>query len=322
MTHSIGLATVALATGLLTACGGSDDGPPALLSASAPTMALAVSGTARMITVTNLGPHPTEAMQASATGLPTGSWMRSTCPTQLMPGASCLLLITPGALPSAVRGDLAPVPAKVTIAGDNTNTMDISVSVLTHGSVHEGGHVFALDDATPLTHSVGGKVLATAEVASAHWSPSLDAVVGVDDDSTAAQGGCDAAADGRCNTQRILAQYPTGSRDFAAALCADSRHGGFDGWYLPAVCELTYSAGAGGLCGTQAAPRVPDNVRSRLHDGDRVGSFGLAYWSSTQSSQSPADHAHMVVFELSILSSAMGKNVGTPPSRCARAITP
>jgi hypothetical protein len=30
----------------------------------------------------------------------------------------------------------------------------------------------------------------------------------------------------------------------------------------------------------------------------------------------------MVVFELSILSSAMGKNVGTPPSRCARAITP
>ena len=99
MTHPIALATLALTTGLLSACGGTDDGPPALLTASAPTLALAVSGTARMITLTNLGPEPTEALQASATGLPTDSWMRSTCPTQLMPGASCLVLVTPGALP-------------------------------------------------------------------------------------------------------------------------------------------------------------------------------------------------------------------------------
>ena len=79
-----------LAALLLTACGGGYGGPPAELNAPTTHMVLAAAGTARMVTVTNLGPEPAEALKASATGLPTGSWMRSTCPTQLMPGASCL----------------------------------------------------------------------------------------------------------------------------------------------------------------------------------------------------------------------------------------
>jgi hypothetical protein len=293
-----------------------------MLITPAPTLALAASGTARLITVTNLGPQAADALQANAVGLPTGSGLRSSCPTRLEPGAFCLLLITPGALPTAAPGDPAPMPATVTVTGANTNALAVGVSVLVHGSVHQGGHVFALDDTSPFTGSVAGKLLATVEVGNVNWSPSLTAVAGVNDDSTAARGGCDGAIDGRCNTARILAQYPTDSRNFAAAACADSRHGGFDDWYLPAVCELSYSADVGGLCGTQAAPRLPDNVRSKLYDAGPIGSFDLAYWSSTQSSQSPADHAHMAVFGLGVLTSAMGKHVGTPPSRCARAITP
>lgn len=323
MNRPIRLTAVALSTSLLAACGGGDSGPPAKLITPAPTLVLAASGTARLITVTNQGPQPTEALQASATGLPAGSWLRSTCPANLDPGASCLLLVTPGALPSAAPGDLAPVPATVTVTGANTNPIDVSVSVLGYGSVHQGGYVFALDDTAPLTDSVGGKVLATVEAGSAHWSPTNTAVAGVNGDSTAAQGGCDGAVDGRCNTGRILAQYPSDSRDFPAALCADSRHGGFADWYLPAVCELSYDDGVThNLCGTQAAPRMRDNARSRLYDGGPIGSFGLAYWSSTQSAQSPADTAHMAVFGLSTFTSAMGKQVGTPPSKCARAITP
>lgn len=322
MNRPLHLAAVVLSTSLLAACGGGDGGPPAKLITPAPTLALATSGTARLITVTNQGPQPTEALRASAAGLPAGSWLRSTCPPDLEPGASCLLLVTPGALPSAAPGDLAPVPATVTVTGANTNAIDVRVSVLGYGSVHQGGYVFALDDTVPLTDSVGGKVAATAEVSNVNWSPSLVAIAGVNDDSIAGPNSCDGAVDGRCNTGRILAQYPSGSRDFAAALCKDSRHDGFDDWYLPAVCELTYSADATGMCGTQAAPRVPDNMRSRLYDGGPFGTFGLAYWSSTQASQSPADTAHMAVFGLSNFTSTMGKQVGTPPSKCARAITP
>ena len=105
--------------------------------------------------------------------------------------------------------------------------------MLGHGSVHQGGYVFALDDTPPLTESVGGKVLATAESAPMHWSPTATPVPGIYIDSTVAEGGCEGAIDGQCNTRRILAQYPTDSRDFAAAACEDSRHGGYAGWYLP-----------------------------------------------------------------------------------------
>lgn len=324
MTHPIGMAIVALTTGLLTACGGTDDGPPALLSVSAPTMALAVSGTARMVTVTNFGPEPAEALTASATGLPTGSWMRSTCPTQLMPGASCLVLVTPGALPSSTPGDLAPVPVPLAVSGNNTNALTVAVSVLTHGNVHQGGYVFGLDDRTPVTGSVGGKVLATRDEAGAVWSPSNTAVAGVNDDSTAAQGGCDGALDGRCNTARILAQYPTDHRNFAAARCADSRQGGFDDWYLPAVCELGYDPEGTlvPLCGTQAAPRLPDNATSRLYDQGPIGSFAVGYWSSTQASQDPVNEARYMVFGLGNFNTAAHKQAGTLPAKCARAITP
>jgi hypothetical protein len=314
----------ALSTSLLTACGGGDSGPPALLVTSAPTLALAASGTARLITVTNRGPEATQALQASATGLPSGSSMRSTCPTQLMPGASCLLLVTPGTFPSSTPGDLAPAPVPLTVSGANTNALTVSVSVLTHGNVHQGGYVFGLDDRTPVTGSVGGKVLATRDEAGAIWSPSNTAVAGVNDGSAAAQGGCDGALDGRCNTDRILAQYTAGPRNFAAARCADSRQGGFDDWYLPAVCELGYDPEGTlvGLCGTRAAPRLPDNATSRLYDQGPIGGFALGYWSSTQSSLDPTNDAHFMPFGLGRPNTVLRKQAGTLPSKCARAITP
>ena len=323
MFHPVQLAAAALSIPLLTACGGGHGGPPAELSATTSHMVLAAAGTARMITVTNQGPDHTEALQARATGLPTGSRLRSTCPPQLNPGSSCLVLITPGDRPSAAPGDPQPVPGTVTIGGSNTNALDVRISVLTYGSVHQGGHVFALDDSVPLTDSVGGKVLATVDAPGAHWGPVTTAVPGIQGDSTAAQGACDGAVDGRCNTRRILAQHPSGGRDFAAAHCADSRHAGHADWYLPAVCELSYDDGVSHLlCGTQAAPRVPDNVRSRLHDTGLNGLFNFVYWSSTQSAANPAGDAHLAVFGRTFFTSAMGKQTAMSPSKCARAITP
>lgn len=322
MNRPLHLAAVVLSTSLLAACGGGDGGPPAKLITPASTLALATSGTARLITVTNQGPQPTEALRASAAGLPAGSWLRSTCPTDLEPGASCLLLVTPGALPSAAPGDLAPVPATVTVTGANTNAIDVSVSVLAYGSVHQGGYVFALDDSAPITESAGGKVLATVELTPAHWSPTLTPVPGINIDSTSAQGDCDATVDGRCNTSRILAQYPTHSRDFAAAVCADSQLGGHGGWYLPAMCEMTYDNGVTStLCGTQAAPRVPDNARSRLHDNGLASIFNFVYWTSTQDALNGSTFA-WAVFGRTFFTGNVEKSTSSVPLKCARAITP
>lgn len=324
MNHPIRLAAVALSTSLLAACGGGDGGPAALLISSTPVLALAASGTTRLITVTNQGPEATVALQARTTGLPAGSELRSTCPAALPRGESCLLLVTPGDAPSSTPGDLAPVPAQLTVSGANTNALTVAVAVLTHGNVHQGGYVFALDDRTPITGGVGGKVLDPIDTNAALWSPSPTAIAGINEDSTAGPDSCDGALDGRCNTRRILAQYPSGPRDFAAALCADNRHGGFDDWYLPALCEMGYNpeGAVNGVCGSQAAPRLPDNVTSRLFDQGPIGGFQLFYWNSTQSSLNPATDAHVALFGLGRPTTVVAKQVGTLPSRCARAITP
>jgi hypothetical protein len=324
MNGPIRLAAVALSTSLLAACGGGDGAPPALLVASTPALALAASGTTRLITVTNQGPDTTVALQARATGLPAGSALRSACPAALQRGESCLLLVTPGDAPSSSPGDLAPVPAQLTVGGANTNALNVAVSVLTHGNVHQGGYVFALDDRTPITGGVGGKVLAPLDTNAALWSPSLTAIAGISEDSTAGPDSCDGAVDGRCNTRRILAHYTAGPRDFAAALCADSRQGGFDDWYLPALCEMGYNpeGAVNGVCGTQAAPRLPDNATSRLFDQGPIGDFRLFYWSSSQSSLAPANEAHVALFGLGRPTTALNKQAGTLPSRCARAIIP
>lgn len=317
------LAAMALTIALMTACGGSDPDPSAALTTSSPALVLAASGTARLITVINLGPQPTAALHIDAVGLPAGSQMRSTCPATLEVGASCLVLVTPGAVPSATPGDLAPVAANVTAKSANSPAINVSVSVLAHGSVHQGGHVFALDDSAPLTESVKGKVLATVDTAGSKWSAVNIAIPGIGADATAALGGCDGAINGRCNTDRILAQFPQDSRSSAAALCADSRHGGHNDWYLPAVCELTYDDGVTHtLCGTRAAPKLPDNVRSRLLDTGTIGNFDLAYWSSTQSASNPAGDAHVAVYGLGINTSVQNKQTTPIPSKCVRAFAP
>ena len=326
MCRPIRLTAVALSTSLIAACGGSASGPPALLETTAPTLVLAAAGTARLITVTNQGPQAATAFRATATQLPTGTSLRTTCPSELQPGAACLLLITPGATPSAAPGDLAPVPGEVAISADNADPLNVAVSVVGYGSVHEGGYVIGIDDTTPVTGGIGGKTMATAEIASVHWSP-VDAVVaGIYPDSTAAQGDCNGATDGRCNTGRILAQFTTSDRSFAAAACADSRQGGVADWYLPAVCELSYDNGSPGtVCGTQAAPLVPDNLRSRLYDVGLAGPYSLIYWSSTHSRRTGLGGVGMVrvgVYGPSFFTGDLDKRGSPAPARCMRTFTP
>lgn len=197
--------TAALSLTLLACGGGGEADTSTVLGTSTTALTVATSGTARMISVTNKGLFPTRDLRFCATDLPAGTEVRSTCTASLLPGASCLLVVTPGPNPSALPGDPAPLSALIEMAGENTNTLRVQLNVIAYASVYQGGFVFALDDTTPLTRSVGGKVLTTADlIGGSYWSPTLVAISGINDNSVAGADSCDGALDGRCNTQRIL----------------------------------------------------------------------------------------------------------------------
>lgn len=334
MNRPFRLTAVALSASLLAACGGGGGGDAsdggdlaptaAILATSTESLALMTSGAARRITVSNQGGLPILALQPAATGLPEGSSMESNCPVQLAGGASCDLLITPGAIPTAAPGDLNPSAATVNVTSTNTPSVEVQVHVLAYGSKYQGGYVFALNDDTPSTSSIGGKVLTTQDILQAHWSPSALAIVGINENSLPGPDSCDGAVDGRCNTARILAQHASEDRNFAAAQCADSRQEGFSDWYLPALCEMGYDNEGivNGICGTRNAPRVADNAQSRLYDSGPTFFFDVAYWSSTQSASNPATDAHMALYGVTRSTPARGKQQALLPSKCARHITP
>ncbi|WP_288253548.1 hypothetical protein [uncultured Hydrogenophaga sp.] len=262
--------------------------PPTTLVASATDMALAVAGQARSITVTNTGGAAALNLNVVTSALPAGTSLNaSTCGDTLATGASCALTITPGATPTATPGDPAPAAAVLEIAGDNTPILRVNMAVLAYGSVHQGGYVFAIDDGTPYTGSIGGKVAALHDLPDqVSWSLSqLGVASGLHENATAP---CHAATDGACNTALIVAT--DGARAPAASLCDLSTDGGFSDWYLPAACEQGYDTNPGfaaQVCGVQGSPLM-DNMQSRLVDGgDLAGLSGKSYWGSTSWSISP-----------------------------------
>jgi hypothetical protein len=325
----------ALMLGTLVGCGGDpftpDAPPPAApttLTASSGALALAASGQARHFTLTNTGTAAAVAIAAQAPGLPAGTLVASTCGTALAPGASCQLAVTPGATPSAAPGDTAPLSVAIHLAGSNTNTLSLNVSVLTHGSVHQAGYLFAIDDTTPATGSIGGKVVALADQSNGIlWSTAQDAIAGINETSIASAGSCNGATDGACNSSTINATYPGNPGDHAAGLCGLSTDGGFNDWYLPSLCEMGYEVAggawsAGGTCGLQGAPLLADNMQTRLVDSANIGGLTGFYWSSTQASFAAASTAFFHIFDTTPMGQSGGAKAALAlKTRCVRAIT-
>jgi hypothetical protein len=339
---------------LFAACGGSPSGggsstpPPApATTLSVSTMALALStneaaaaplpaltGTPRVFTITNTGGAPAlsvaYALDAGSPALPAGTTAISTC-TMLAPLASCQITITPGNTASALAGDASPVPVTLSIGGSNTNTLNPTVQVLTYGSAYQGGYVFAIDDTTPNTGSIGGKVVARDESVPVIWSSNgvsgnpadvaYNAIPGINENSAAP---CNGANDGACNTQQIVAFDPgVNSAFYAAGVCSASTASAYSDWYLPAMCELNDQAVAG--CGASM-----DSVQRNLVDHPNVAVAAqisslpnVIYWSSTASSGAPVGHeawVHFFVRGGGALSYADNKN-HTFAFRCTRALT-
>jgi len=280
----------------------------------------ALTGTPRSVTLQNTGEHVAIGLSVDTPALPPGSAVTAmTCGLALAPGASCTVTITPGSTASAdgvspCTGGSAPVPADLSIAATNTNTVTVGIVVLGYGCIYQGGHLFAVDDTTPATGSIGGKVATTLDQAAAYpnglkWAadPTGDTDYTVVDASS--------LTDGAANTAAIVATYPaTPLAYYAAGTCQASIAGQAD-WYLPAQCEM------GPVLGQ--CPAGLQTMQQAVVDYNGLNLLSGFYWTSTEVAAEPQTSAWVQYFE------PLGGNVPvtgdkTSPAgvRCARALTP
>jgi hypothetical protein len=333
---------------LLAACGGSGGGagaptaptPTTTLSVSPSSLALSVNspgassaltGLPRSFTIKNVGTETAQSViYAVRAGSPAlgGTTLASNCAT-LAPGATCTITVTPGGTASATPGDTNPVPITLSVGGLNTNLLAPTVHVLTHGSVYQDGYVFAIDDTSSNTASVGGKVAALSDSSSTSgmfWSAGAggavarDNVPGVSDDSTPPLPSCAGNVDGKCNTDAIERQYPaTLLTEYAAGLCQGATLGGHIDWYLPSTCELSGSRGA------VACPASQQSIQTELVD-NFIAAGGLPsadYWSSTQGSAGAATaSAWGSLLQQTTGTSSLADKGSLYRVRCVRALTP
>ncbi len=257
------------------------------LAASVDALALSIagltdapsSGSARLITITNTGGGVAHDVGVTSPTWPAGTVSNTTCGSTLASGASCTITITPGATASsdgsgACSAGTAPIPGVVQVSGDNTNAVTTNVVVLGYGCIYQEGYVFSIDDSTPITGSVGGKVAALTNQSEALvWGSngadastvSYDVIPGIGDTSVSTSGAptfadfstyfganyagvlglssgsfsaCDGRRDGQCNTSNIVAFYNHYQTNYGVGPAP----------YTPVATSTPKSYYAAGLC--------------------------------------------------------------------------
>jgi hypothetical protein len=334
--------------------------PPVVLSQSLNRLALSVKNTAlnnaltgnpRHITITNTDPTFTAFNVAyDSTALPFGTTITPATCGNILAGGTCVITIHPGANPSATAYNLNPTPITLNIEGENTNALTLPVNILSYGSVYESGFVFAINDsyaAYPIGVSVGGKVASLNNLA-------LPAGVVWDTtpQCTSLQRNCTntnatSGINGIDNTIKIYntlnsSSPPTPS--YAARVCVDFADGGFNDWFLPAICEMG-KTDPGGIEAPICVNSPTQNIRSNLPGlltptctglkcliGPTPTTTTTLYWSSTQyppSSTGKVNAAYTQNFynkgsqsPVSKGTVAGGGGLNMFPIRCARPLTP
>lgn len=306
------------------------------------------SGTARIITITNTGSYAAFNLSVTSPTWPAGTTSSTTCGSLLAASSSCTITITPGNTATsdgtnACSIGTAPIPGSVQISADNASTVSSNVVIVSYGCIYQGGYVYALDDTTTDTGSVGGKVVATADqTASVIWSSNsvgsvaFNAIYGVSETSTTSspdpssgqvsgQTACNGSTDGACDTNNIYVYYqnnaagaPINLSYYAAGLCKQTISGYAD-WSLPAICELGFG---GTACGTSGTPTL-QNMQSSLVEFNGLNLLGGWYWSSTEFSGSPSGIAWSQLFASSGGSAQSFNNKGSLLGvRCSRSLSP
>jgi hypothetical protein len=301
------------------------------LMASPVQLALAVNGTQRTFLVTNVGLMQATNVSVSSTS-PSLAMVISaaTCGSVLPSNATCAITITPGPLAtSGCTSGIEPTPDIITVSADDAPSINLSVLVLDYDCIYQGGYVFAIDDTTPDTSSIGGKVAATTDQAAPFpngiiWSSNGTGrtpadvnytAIGVDEASIAP---CRGATDGACNSTVILSMYSSHPPQYYAAGLCTAAISGYSDWYLPSICELGTSVSA---CGVPSA--TDQNMQSSLVDAYGLNLLSGIYWSSTEGATAPQLDAWFHTFApgggAAQGMAAKNTELGT---RCVRALTP
>jgi hypothetical protein len=185
--------------------------------------------------------------------------------------------------------------------------------VLGYGCQYQEGYLFSIDDTTPTTSSMGGKVVTLIDQnSSIVWSSDTVSIWGIDDTSTigspspnassgesatlaAGQLNCDAVNDGACATNNVFVHY--GAVSNAVGLCK-ATISGYTDWYLPSVCELGPFGSTGlnagnypSLTNSQTCTTGSTNIQNQLVTTSIVTNIAGSYWSSTEGSSSPQNYA-------------------------------
>ncbi len=230
-----------------------------VLTVSSSNLLLKAGGIARVINITNGSTYPAYNVNYTISpSLPTGATISPASCGTISPGGVCTLTITPGSTPSTTPvdpGGSAAVPSVITLSGSNTNTVQSNISVLTIANIVENGLIFFIDDTTPNTQSITGKVVGQAsnEGSTVTWMSQDNSF----SDATS-------LTDGVANTNQIVSDttYCPNTTSCAAKYC---RSIGLE-WYLPAINEL-------------------QDIRTQLCPGGTCTYGGFTnsnyYWSST-----------------------------------------
>ena len=246
------------------------------LSVNSPATNAALTGNPRTITVTNTGSADAADVNLTfASSLPAGTTVSPTRCGLIHAGGTCVLTVTPGVVPSAAPGDLSAAPILMSVTGTNTNTVEAAIQIIGYGSVYQSGYLFSVNDATPSTGSIGGKVASLSKT-------SLLAYGG---DGTAIGATAQSMTDGPSNTAAIVGRLGSGGPNYAARACVERNVGGYSDWYLPAICEIGTSAA--GLCQGLMQQNIQDNL---VEIG--IGNTSTYSWSSTEDASVPQSQVY------------------------------
>lgn len=241
------------------------------LSVNNPGANAALTGKPRTITVKNTGNDPANGVLINYPTWPAGTSAASNCPATLAPGATCTITITPGInATSTCTNGTEPMPGNIFVMANNANSVTTSAVVLGYGCVRNSGYIYSINDTTPATGNVVGKVLSGTNQAppllgqGVLWSATNAGIFdggppifGIAETSTtvtpipstgqvAGQVACNGRDDGFCDTNNIFVYYSTipvppltNLQVYAAGRCRDYNAGdGIKNWYMPAICEM------------------------------------------------------------------------------------
>ncbi|MBA4697091.1 MAG: fibronectin type III domain-containing protein [Legionella sp.] len=286
-------------------------------------------------------------------------------------GGSCFMEITPATTVSnytdgtacnsnSASAGLALSPRTITITMQSGATATANVYVVSYGCQYQSGYIFDINDSTPLTDSIGGKVATASDQATAvNWSdvgpnstqylpiwgigsnstinaPAPNDTTPAPNNTTLVNGqlNCSGGFDGACNSNNIRVFFPASTAPFnsTAAYCGQilnefgntcTSAGGscYQDWYLPSICELGVVGSGGEDAGCSSNPI--SSIWSNLFTQSFLGGLtNNTYWSSTESPSGPKGFAWEQSYSVgpSTLQAISVKGVGYNV-RCVRLLT-